>query len=198
MILRNEDVLKNTPGKYEGKEVDRFKFINKMVNETNSKLVHRPTILCTEIMDYPEAIEYIKEQGPLGTMEVELHGWKHIDYVHKGKGEIEDMLKQCQDWFDTHLGFQFTMWATPWGGDTPTAREVCQEMGIALESTQSMMHGTGSIVDHFRSGGKYSTVATCNILFHWWSRGVNVFRLCDILKYGSYEAAAKADERGWF
>jgi hypothetical protein len=92
VILRNDDVLKRTPGKYEGKEVDRFKFIDRMVSETNGLLLHRPTVLCTEIMDYPEAIEYLRERKDEDHIDIQLHGWEHKDYVHKTRGDIEDIL----------------------------------------------------------------------------------------------------------
>lgn len=197
MILRNDDVLKHTPGKYEGKEVDRFKFIDRMIADTRGKLIHRPTILCTEIMDYPEAIEYLRDLGPDSITDVQLHGWEHKDYVHLVRNDIEDMLKKCQDWFDQHLGYQFSIWATPWGGHTKSAEQVCNKMGIKLETVRNMPN-VGAVVDHFRTGGTYDQIRDINILYHWWNRGVNIFRLCDILKYGSYELAKEFDERGWF
>jgi peptidoglycan/xylan/chitin deacetylase (PgdA/CDA1 family) len=198
IILRDDDVLKPTrTAKIQGKEFQRYKFVNEMCNTTNRQLVHEPTILCTEIMDYPEAIEYTRDEWKAGRMQPQLHGWEHKDYVHKSKTEIQDMIKKSQDWFDKHLHQQFDRWATPWGGDTILAREAAQELGVYLESTCGLFQ-CGGIIELLKQNPKDPSLRGAKILFHWWNKGQNFGRLAEILKHGSYEKAKEADERGWF
>lgn len=194
MIVRNDDILNETSAKKMiGKEFDRFKFIHRMIMETDS-LVHMPTILCTEIEMYPEAIQYIENETAAARMCPQLHGWEHKDYVHLAEYEIVDMLEESLGWFEDNLNTQFTIWATPWGGTSELAVEVCTSMGIELQTTNSTIT-PGEALRIAKADGE-DTGQT--ILHHWWDRGLNLFRLCEVLKHGSYEAAAEADERGWF
>lgn len=198
LILRNDDILDDTmTKKFAGKEFERYRFFNKMAQETNGKAIHRPTILCTEIMRFPTALEYTREEWKKGTMDVQLHCWDHKDYVHKGKVEIKDMLKRCQDWFDLHLQQQFSLWATPWGGNTSQAQEACAELGLTLEGVDKILT-PGAVVSHFKAGGTLSSIDGRTCMFHWWNKGNNVFRLCEILKHGNYQTAQAKDHRGWF
>lgn len=198
LILRNDDILDSTmTRKFKGKEFERYRFFNKMAQETNGLAIHRPTILCTEIMNFPTAIIYTREEWKKGTMDVQLHCWDHKDYVHKSKRDIKDMLKRSQDWFDLYLQQQFSIWCTPWGGDTSQAREACTEMGLELQPTEGTLT-PGAVVSHFRVGGTVNVLKDKTVLFHWWNKGNNVFRICEILKHGGYLQAEAKDERGWF
>ncbi len=195
IIVRNDDVLNDTSSyKFKGKEFDRFRFIHKMIMETHEMLQHRPTILCTEIESYPEAIEYIRAEKY--NMSPQLHGFEHKDYVHLPKDEIREMLDKSIEWFDKNLNTEFHIWATPWGGTNPDAIEVCEEYNIILQTTGNT-YTPGQVLKAVRAG-EYEDMHGFTILHHWWDRGLNLFRLCEVFKHGSYEAAKEADERGWF
>jgi peptidoglycan/xylan/chitin deacetylase (PgdA/CDA1 family) len=197
IIVRNDDILNDTSAdKFKGKEYDRFQFIHKMIMQTNGELVHMPTVLCTEIQAYPEAIELIKEEVRFRRIEPQLHGWEHKDYVHLTHDEIRDMLNKSQDWFIENLETRFDTWATPWGGTDYQAVEVCEELGITLQTTDDT-HTPGQVLRQVRGGNGYLYEGSV-ILHHWWDRGLNLFRLCEVLKHGSWEAAKAVDERGWF
>jgi len=194
--VRTDDVLNNTGSKFKGKEADRFRFINRMINESNGELIHRPTIICTDIEEYPEVIEYIREETKLGRMDPQLHGWEHKDYVHSPRGQITTMLEKSMEWFHTNLDTSFTIWATPWGGDSALARDACDRMGITLQTTVPTC-SPGAALKAAKEGLE-ALVVERTILYHWWERGLNLFRLCELYKHGSWEAAKAADERGWF
>jgi len=195
-IVRVDDILNQTRSKFKGKELDRFKFINKMINETNGKLIHYPTILCTDIEAFPEAIEYIKEETKQGRMIPQLHGWEHKDYVNYSSDKIVEMLDKSIAWFQNNLDTEFTIWATPWGGDSQVAREACEWMGITLQTTNNTLT-PGDTLRAVR-GRVADQVPYRIILHHWWDRGLNLFRLCEVFKHGSWEVAKEADTRGWF
>ena len=76
IYLRDDDVLVSSSS---SQGLKRFKQIHNWVAEVPG-ILHIPTILVTEIQQFPEGIEFVREETAKGKMRPELHGLEHIDY----------------------------------------------------------------------------------------------------------------------
>ena len=196
IIVRNDDVILDSGGKYKGKEFERFRFVHEQISSAPD-LVHCPAILCQEIEAFPEAIEYIRAETAARRMRPYLHCWNHDkNWTTHSTPVIEEMLKHCDSWFEQNLDCEFHVWATPWGATSPMAIEAAGRQGIRLETT----HPT---ID-FKAAAKLvkdsNTVRVLygrTILYHWWMQGLAMFRISQSSVHGSWTAAAAAKPE-WF
>jgi peptidoglycan/xylan/chitin deacetylase (PgdA/CDA1 family) len=195
ILIRNDDVILDSSGKYKGKEFERFRFVHEQICRVPDKLLHCPAILCEEIEAFPQAIEYIREEAKAGRMRPYLHCWNHTDWTTKSRDEIVNMLKQCDLWFDLNLYYEYTVWATPWGANSPVAQQAARELGIRVETT----HETVDIkaAARFVQQSGLPSLDGRTVLFHWWERGLSLFRIVEAAAQGSWAAAAAAKPE-WF
>jgi peptidoglycan/xylan/chitin deacetylase (PgdA/CDA1 family) len=188
--LRNDDVLVDSGGgKYAGKEFERFRFIHEQILRTEGKMIHYPAIVCEELAKHPECLEYVREEVANGRMRPYLHGWDHAeDWTKKSEDEIRDMLIRCDDWFWDNLETEYDVWATPWGARSEKATKVAGKLGIETQSTRPTIDikEAGKLVTTY---GNADRLEGQIILYHWWQRGLSLFKIVECLVYGSVEKA---------
>jgi len=191
ILIRNDDVLLSSSGKYKGKEFNRFKFIHEQICRVPDKLLHCPAILCQEIQAFPEAIEYIRAETLEGRMRPYLHCWDHTDWTKKSQLEIYEMLQRCDKWFEENLNQGYSVWATPWGADSPAARQASAQIGIRLELTNDTID-LKLAAKITKQSNIVDILDAHTILIHWWERGLSMFRIVESAVSGSWTAAALA------
>ena len=93
--VRDDDVLISSKGTKN--PLTKFKMVHDWICEVPETLIHVPTILVTEIQEFPEAIEYIRQETAEGRMLPEIHGWSHKDYASLNSAEIVLELIDCKE-----------------------------------------------------------------------------------------------------
>ena len=111
--VRDDDVL--IPSSSYSVELGRLQQIHEWMCEVPDRIIHVPTILVTEIQEFPEAIEWISRETEQGRMLPEIHGLTHKDYASLSTQEIQSDMKECRDWIYAHLGHEPTKFYSPWG-----------------------------------------------------------------------------------
>jgi peptidoglycan/xylan/chitin deacetylase (PgdA/CDA1 family) len=148
-----------------------------------------------EISEFPEAVELLQDYTIKGLCSPQLHGYEHINYGDDKEGnpemtvvEILAHLEHSMEWFTDNLGFEPSIWATPWGARNDHMLEAAAMFDIKIETTEGIIT-PGEAVSQLRKG---NSIDGCTIMDHWWKKGLNVLRLVEIIKAGSYELAAEA------
>lgn len=171
IYIRDDDVL---VGSAQHKDpVGRFVGVHKMIKKAGC--IHVPTILCTEIMEFPEVIQYIRKEQASGSMAPQFHGLRHIDYGHYTTDEAIRTIKEGQDWFLKHLGMLFDQWMTPWGADTKDLRQACRAMNIELINCTNLVHPKDVVNDRNFNKTEWEGKS---IFIHWWEKGLGRFQKC--------------------
>lgn len=173
------------------------------------KMIHCPGIIIEGgdnggkgLEDFPECIEYIRNETALGRMEPELHAMFHVDPQQLSWPILRSHLEEGRNWIEWHFNRRPTRWYTPWGADSEKLRAAAQEAGLELVgvdkywkldrtlgrlSIESVVPETG--VDVWGP----ENLDGQEISFHWWEGGARVARLCAVVRHGSWEAAEKAE-----
>lgn len=196
IYVRDDDVLVGSSSHPD--PLKHFKTVHNWICETD-KLLHVPTILVTEIQQFPEAIEYVREETAAGRMRPEIHGFQHIDYAKLSKEEIEDHLKRCYQFMYEKLGCVPNRFYTPWGANAPHIKEAANNLGLQLIDCSNLnkLQGRYGIVQRLRDGEDPKFLEEQEIFFHWWEGGLRIKRVIEVLKHGSW-SAAQAVNKDWF
>jgi hypothetical protein len=203
IIMRDDDVLVHS--KSYDDTLGRFKQIHESIASADL-LVHTPAILCRPIQDFPEAIDYIGNEFVNGRLDIQLHGWEHIDYGKASDAEVIDHLQKSREWIYNTFGATAYKWYTPWGAGTndPTQRlqklaVMCNFVMVGTDTCIELI-GARGLVNRLREGVSIDTFRNREILFHWWEGGARVMRVAEIAKHGSVEEAKKHNKelfKGW-
>lgn len=191
IYIRDDDVLLSSKGFSD--PVVRLKQIHGWICES-PKLMHVPTILCKEIQDFPEAIEYVKEETLAGRMLPQLHGWEHIDYAKLTQPQIQYHLEISKFWMVDNLDVLPTRWYTPWGANAPHLYAAAKECDLTLIDTSNriVLEGPTGVLASLKKGIPVDYLDEQEIFLHWWQRGLRLWRLALVAKHGSWQAAAAA------
>lgn len=199
--VRNDDILLGSSDW--GNPFLRFKEIHEWVQEvTVYPVMHVPTILTTEIQEFPECIEFIKHETAEGRMDPQLHGVEHVDPGKYGYDVLMEKLKEARGWMEDNLEVSPTRWYTPWGaGEAVTTPEklgqewmwkAATKCGYELITCENYykMNGRDGVVQILKDGKdpiKY--LHGREIFMHWWKRGERIRRILQAIEAGSWEAA---------
>lgn len=191
IYIRDDDVLLSSNGFND--PVVRLKQIHGWICES-PKLMHVPTILCSEIQAFPEAIEFVKEETHAGRMMPQLHGWKHIDYKTLPLVDVKNHLDDSKNWMMDNLNVSPTRWYTPWGANAPHLYTAANECGLKLIDTSGIIElaGPNGVLATLKRGVPIDYLDKREIFLHWWQRGLRLWRLALIAKHGSWQAAEAA------
>lgn len=198
--IRDDDVLIPSSGWSNG--LGRLQQIHAWICEVPDVLIHVPTILITEIQQFPECIDFVRNEAAEGRMEPQVHGLKHIDYADLTPDEIKRDLSACISWIKEHLGVTPTMWYTPWGagfddrgGHLPHAAE---EVGLKIVGTRPeeicKIRGQYGVPRRLEDGASLSVFDGKEIFVHWWEGGARLKRIVEVAKHGSWAKAKAAPE----
>lgn len=201
LIVRNDDVLVHSR-QFANREFERFKGKHELICQS-SRLLHAPAILVTEIQDFPQCIQYVREETEAGRMRPELHGFQHIDYASLSVSDLNDHLTKSLEWFQAILGVLPTRWYTPFGAGNDERgyhlNAKAKEFGMTLYAvdTGTMYRdviGSPQIetaLRWFREGMTFDQYLDKydDTLMHFWAMGSKTERLLEVSKYGSYKDA---------
>jgi hypothetical protein len=194
IYVRDDDVL--LPSSSYDNPFGRFKQIHEWITECD-KFMHVPAILTTEIQEFPECIEYIKEETKAGRMRPELHGVQHIDYGKLSTTTTMEHLHAGSEWMREHLGIEPTVWYTPWGASQPHLHKAADQMQFKLVDCSQInkMQGRYGICQRLKDGHDISFLEEQEIFMHWWEGGARLKRIIESVKHGSWIEAKKQNRQ---
>lgn len=191
MDIRIDDVLTvSSDPKVKGKELQK---LQKHVNWAYEVgLPVSVAVLCQDIEAFPDAIAYLKEERNSGRMAVQLHGWDHENYAVRSAQVISNHLSNSLRWFREHMDGLPTKWITPHGADSVVMREVAAHYGLTVETTASPVIDQKVADRLVRKAKDISPLTDKTVMVHTWERGLRLYRICQVYKHGTVEAAMKA------
>jgi peptidoglycan/xylan/chitin deacetylase (PgdA/CDA1 family) len=146
-----------------------------MIKGDPKHFIHVLAILATEIQDFPECIEYVKEETAAGTMFPEVHGLHHIDYAKLPYHEAVSQLSEARAFIIQNFNYVPTIWYSPWGAGADKRgehlRAAAIDAGLNLVTCQDMIQ-PGKLVTEIRATtdpmGLIREWEGKEILRHWW------------------------------
>lgn len=202
--IRDDDVLIGSSGIKD--ELARFKMVHEWICEVPDQMIHVPTILITEIQEFPECIEYVRQETLEGRMLPEIHGLSHKDYAALKPERIVEELEICRDWIHEQFGHIATKLYTPWGAGADARgahiRPAAESIGIELVTCEyiNKLNGRYGVIQQLKDGRPLKYIEDTHdgeIFIHWWESMARMRRVVEVAKYGSWEAA-KAENRKLF
>lgn len=195
--VRTDDVLV-TSEPMRGKEFQKWRKHHLWLQECPKLFYHTPAILCRDIQQFPQAIEYIQNEQREGRLRCDLHGWEHDPVGKSGKKgygklaikEIEERLEKCMEWFETTLDDVPVRWLTPHGACSPQIIEAANTFGLIVETTDPPVIDQKIAEPLVRKHG-IEVIKDKVIMVHFWERGLRLLRIALIAKYGSEREAKK-------
>lgn len=192
--VRDDDVLIDSSGHKD--PFHQFRKVHKWISECD-KFIHIPTILVTEIQEFSECIEYIKNETKEGRMTPEIHGFKHIDYSNLTYNEVIEDLSKCLEFFWKNFNIIPTKWYTPWGANSEKLQAAASSLGLVLIDCSVLTKIDGLAQKAQNDADLESILQGKEIFYHWWVRGLKLKRIIEIVKHGSWEAAKIMNDK-WF
>ena len=191
--VRDDDVLGKTSS-YDD-SLGRFRQVHEWVVEVHPTMVHIPFILVRDISKFPDAIAYVRDQTEKGLLYPEIHGLEHIDYAKLTKAEVIEHLNICKEFILNEFGRVATRWTTPWGANASHLYEAAAECGLTLTDCSDILklEGRYGICQRLKDGEPISNFYGHEIFMHYWGGGARLKRVVEVVKHGSWEAAAKVN-----
>jgi len=132
--------------------------------------IHVAGIICDSPWE-PEVLEYIRHETVRKKIEIQLHGWQHIDYAKLTKDEMRGHMKMSFEWLHDHFWVKPTIWYTPWGAHTPVMDEVAAEFNLALVDCSNILQ-TNKMLEALRSKHRGAYIKGFRehgeVLIHYW------------------------------
>ncbi len=197
--IRDDDVLLSSSSY--SNELGRLKQIHDWICEVPETFIHVPAILVTEIQEFPEAIEYIRQETAEGRMLPEIHGWSHKDYASLSSAEIVLELRDCKEYIRKEFNHTATKFYTPWGAGADERgkhiRGAAAAVGLEMVTCAKInkMAGRFGVVRQLMDGHSLDYLDGDEIFMHWWEGGSRLKRIVEVAKHGSWEAAKKANRK---
>ena len=196
--VRDDDVLLSSSS-YDD-ELGRLKQIHDWICEVPDWMIHVPAILVTEIQQFPEAIEWVRQETLEGRMLPEIHGFEHINYAELEYDTIVNQLEYCRGWIRRKFDYEPTRWYTPWGAGEDEAgahlRPAAEAVGLTMVTCKNInMNGRYGVVQELMDGRDLSYLDNQEIFMHWWEGGARLKRIVEVAKHGSWKEAEKANRK---
>lgn len=189
--VRFDDVLvQSKPMK--GQEFQKFKKHHKWCLEATEVFYPTAAVLCSEIQQFPEAVEYIRSELDEGRLYIDLHGWEHIDYAKLTQDEIEEHLEKSFDYLLKTFRCLPVRWATPWGANSEAIQNACRKYCIAWEGVENPVIDQAAAVARVRNTKTVESLRGLVVMVHWFERGLKLYRIVQAAKYGGWDEAAAA------
>jgi peptidoglycan/xylan/chitin deacetylase (PgdA/CDA1 family) len=192
--VRFDDIL--VPSEpFNGRELKQFKKHHNWCLEAPHLFYPTAAILCSEIQQFPEAIEYIRGELDAHRLYVDLHGWQHIDYATLSQEEIEEHLEKSFEFFLKTFNCLPVRWATPWGARSPEIDQACRKFSLIPEGVTLPVVDQGQAMGKVKEMGSIDCLQGKVIMVHWFERGLKLFRIVQTGIHGSWEEAAKVNPK---
>jgi hypothetical protein len=196
--VRDDDVLTHSSGM--GDAEKKFRMVHEWICEVPDTLIHVPTVLTTELQKFPDTVEFMRQETAEGRMLPEIHGTTHKNYADLTSSEIVLELDECKEWIFKNLGHKATKFYTPWGAGADAAgahiKGAATSIGLKLVTTENTnaMSGKKGVCYALKTGRDISYLEGDEIFLHWWENMTRLRRIVDVIKYGSWEEAAKSSK----
>lgn len=193
--IRDDDVLVGSSSTND--PLKKFQMVHEWICEVPDTFIHVPTILVTEIQEFPEAIEYVRQETAEGRMIPEIHGLEHINYADLEEDEIVNHLEYCKEWIRKNLGREPTRFMSPWGAGADSKGEhihtAANKVGIEVVTCENLtkLKGRYGVVQELKDGRNISYLDGGEIFIHWWESPGRLRRVIDVIKHGSWEEAKR-------
>jgi peptidoglycan/xylan/chitin deacetylase (PgdA/CDA1 family) len=144
--------------------------------ETHETILAFPSVLhvCAIVCDSVWAdgiLDYIRHQQVAGNIEIQLHGWSHIDYAPLSKDQLREHMKMSMDWLHDNFWVTPTIWYTPWGAHTLLMDEVAAEYRLKLVDCSNILQ-THRLLEALRNKHREAYIkqfrAHGEIFCHYW------------------------------
>lgn len=197
--VRDDDVL--LPSSSYSSELGRLKQVHEWICEVPERFIHVPAILITEIQEFPEAIEWIREETAEGRMEPEIHGLSHKDYASLTPSEIVLELEECKEWIHKQFNWTPHKFYTPWGAGADERgkhiKSAATAAGLEMVTCENINKMTGryGVVRQLMDGHSLDYMDGQEIFMHWWEGGARLKRIIEVGKHGTWEEAKKHNKR---
>jgi hypothetical protein len=189
--VRDDDVLGDSSSWSD--TLGRFKQVHEWIVDAGPRMIHIPCIVVDDLKQKPDAIRFVREETKKGRMIPEVHGKEHIDYKQLPKEEIIEHLNYCKDFIFHEFGRVPRRFMTPWGANAPHIYDAAFECGLALVDCSDIckLQGEHSITRRLMDGEPVSNFFGYEIFMHYWEGGARLARVCQTVKWGSWEEAKK-------
>lgn len=189
--VRDDDVLVDSSSWTDN--LGRFKQVHEWVTDAAPRMIHIPFILVDDLKRRPDAVAFIRDETEKGLMIPEIHGKEHIDYKLLPQDQIVQHLKYCKEFLFSEFGRVPRRFATPWGANAPHIYEAAYECGLTLVDCSDLckLQGEHSITRRLMDGEAVETFYGYEIFMHYWEGGARLARVCQAVKWGSWEEAKK-------
>ena len=143
--VRNDDVLMHWNWKklvnqdHIKDPVTTFKIMHQTICSRQEQLLHVPAILCRNIQEFPEVLPFMRSEADNNRMEIQLHGWDHVDYGKYTFDGICQDLKLCTDFMNKTFARTPTIWYTPWGANTDNMQKAAKEFNLMLVDCSNLI-----------------------------------------------------------
>ena len=195
IYVRNDDILIHSSSWT--RPLMRFQQIHEWIQDVeNYPVMHRPTILTTEIQEHPECIEWVKAETAAGRMDPQLHGVEHVDYGKFPYLQLIEQLKIGKGWMEDNLNVTPTRWYTPWGAGEAAGQEYMWKAATDVDMTLvscsriNKLNGRYGMVQIAKEGHDLRKFLEGKEIFmHWWERGERLQRVLQAINADGWEAA---------
>ena len=191
LYFRDDDVLVRSSG--HKSSLKKFQQVHRWIS-VNESLMHVPTILVTEIQEFPDAIKYIFKETKEGRMLPQLHGLEHKDYNKLTLEEIKSELHQAKEWMISNLEVTPTQFMTPWGANSDKIQEASRQVDLKVIDCSRKL-SPKEVLNHLRRGLDPKHFDNQMIMFHWWEGSLRVPRIVSCWIHGGYENSKFADPK---
>jgi len=189
--IRTDDVLVASDA-MKGVEFQKWRKHHQWVLEAPEYFYHVAAILCQDIQNFPEAVEYIRQEVAEGRLGLDLHGWEHIDYAKLSQEEIEPHLEQSFEFFLKTFNCLPLRWATPWGANSKSIQKAARKYSLSVEGVTDPVIDQGQAAQIACQANRIDPLLGKVIMVHFWERGLKLFRIIQCAKLGSWVTAAAA------
>jgi hypothetical protein len=171
--IRDDDVLM-----YKGDWKDpykRFREVHDLILNYD-EVIHVPAVITNDILVFPDAIRFIREETLEGRMNPEWHGMYHIDYAKVKEDKIIEHIEDGQFKFKSWFDKNFTKFYTPWGANSNNIVSACSKCGIDMIDCSAMVRCV-----HINKNPEIFYGKDIEILIHWWEGKDRLRRALDSL-----------------
>lgn len=188
--LRDDDVLITSKGWAD--PFARFATVHRWAT-ISPGILHVPSLIVEDLSDFPQCVEFIRDETAAGRMEPEFHGMLHIDYAALERPHVLEHLHEGIEWMEQNIGRRPKIWYTPWGANAEHLWTAADEVGLQLVDC-TKIYTIQRVTRELRLGETtVDAVKDREVFLHWWEAGLRVKRLAHALNHGSWQAAAKAE-----
>jgi hypothetical protein len=191
--IRFDDILWATGDpKVKGKEFQKFKKHINWCKDIDVPLA--PAILCQNIEEFPECLQYVREQTWEGVMHPDLHGWTHGPYGDLSVPEISKHLERALEWFDANLGVMPIRWVTPHGANSHAIQAAAQKYDLIVEDTGYPVIDQKAADSRLRETGDVTLLDDRVLMVHWYEKGLRLYRIAKVIQYKNIPDAIEASK----